>query len=86
MPVYEVVMQGILVNTSTGDYDEHYSYEGYVDYEGTADQLAAEVLADLKQSGYRLAPTKEMKDEDISKVRVGIRGEGIGSQETSETE
>lgn len=71
-------MQGILISTSTGNYDDRYSYEGYVDYDGSPDELATEILADLKQQGYRLAPTKEMKQGDISKIKVGIRSEGIG--------
>jgi len=78
--LYEVVLQGILKDEEEGTYDDEFEYDEYIEYEGTEDELAGDIIFALKEQGYELVRTNKMKAEDIDRIRIGIRSEGLNGQ------
>jgi hypothetical protein len=78
MPVYEVIISGLAVGDDGDSYLE-IGGEDYIDYDGSEDELAADILSSFKDKGIRLVRTPEMKLNDTDRIKVRNVGEVVKS-------
>jgi len=79
MPVYEVIISGFAVGDDGDTYLEIKGEEGYIDYDGSEDELAADILSSFKDKGIRLVRTPEMRLNDTDRIKVRNVGEVMES-------
>jgi len=78
MPVYEVIISGFAVGDNGNSYLE-IGGEYYIDYDGSEDELASDILSSFKNKGIRLVRTPEMRLNDTDRIKVKNVGEVMES-------